>query len=130
MYRPAERNPGAMTITDQRISPDERTDHEPHNQAGPVHTGANRQTLSRRTALRRAAISAAGTLAIGSGSRNLVQTVSAEATTAHQKAASGMDPRPKDAVASILAAMDRFPLLPSENATCCRRCTISLSPCS
>ena len=73
-----------------------------------------RRRLSRRTALRHTAAAAAGALAIGalgSGGRGLIADAEAAAPPARGPAAGHADPTPRPAIPSILAAMDRFPLV-------------------
>jgi hypothetical protein len=83
----------------------------PHPASGPV------RRVSRRTALQQAATAAAGALvggALGAGSTGLTPAVAAPAppaTTTDDRAPGGTDLHPRDAIASILAALDRHPFV-------------------
>jgi hypothetical protein len=86
-------------------------DSRPHPAAGPLHR------VSRRTALQHAATATAGALvggALGAGSTGFTPAVAAPAppaTTTEDRASGGTDLHPRDAIASILAALDRHPLV-------------------
>jgi hypothetical protein len=78
---------------------------------------ARLRSVSRRTALQHAAVAAAGALAVGAlgaGSTGLTPAVAAPAmpaTTTDDRASGGTDLQPRDAIGSILAALDRYPLV-------------------
>jgi len=70
--------------------------------------------VSRRAVLQRTAMATVGALAIGTGaagSPRLTQAMTVPATPARDRTSSGMDLRPRDAISSILAALDRYPLV-------------------
>ena len=87
---------------------------EPDNTAMPHPLPSPAQRVSRHRVLQHAATATAGGLLIGAtgaaGPRR-TQAASASATPADARPSDGTALQPRDAIGSILAAMDRFPLV-------------------
>ena len=101
-----------MRYADQPLVREDRTENRPGEESleRPAH-GSGR-TVSRRTLLRRSGAVAAGTIvagALGAGGR--AATALASATSLGVRAPTGTDPLPRDAIAGLLEAMQRFPLV-------------------
>jgi hypothetical protein len=82
-------------------------DMRPHPASGPA------RRISRRTALQYAATATAGAFVVGALGAGSTGPTSAEAAPAmtHDRASGGTDLQPRDAIGSVLTALDHFPLV-------------------
>ncbi|HWE60476.1 MAG TPA: hypothetical protein VHB98_02075, partial [Chloroflexota bacterium] len=98
-----------MTGTERPIAGNDRT---ADSRRQPIL--GERQILARRTLLRQTAAVAAGSLvagAVDASSRGRTPAAAAGGMQQRERAAHGTDLQPQEAIGSILAALDRFPLV-------------------
>jgi hypothetical protein len=103
-----------MFPTDRPTTGDNQAGSEVDDAAMQRPALGDRSTFSRRTMLQRTVAAAAGPLAIGAlgaGSQGITMAATAAGMPARGQSARGADLQPRDAIGSILAAVDRFPLV-------------------
>src|SRR5439155_2516113 len=104
-----------MRLTDPSITSGDRTDPRLGDKTVQRPVARTEHALSRRAMLQHSGAAAAGVIVAGAlggaGGKALAATAGAAATSTRAPTAGSDDLRPHDAIDSILAAMDRFPLV-------------------
>ena len=104
-----------MRLTGPSITSGDRTDPRQGDETVERTAARTEQALSRHAMLEHSGAAAAGIIVAGArggaGGKALAATAGAAATSTRASTAGSDDLRPHDAFDSILAAMDRFPLV-------------------